>query len=302
MTTTARAKAVAALAGLIVMLCGALVIADVWFGDTAKQAALLITTRTATYFGGYWSRYRCVYEYAKTGIPYEVVLSASIYTNGSLSELPWNAVTWHLCYTNSNHQPVTSVVNSNPVFLAPDSILYAGWARRCAITAFHANAQAPLCLALIQTNDDRDLDFVSDAWEVNHAMASNNSADARADWNTNGLDNLAEFILCNSDFGTPSALLPLSTNWWGNGDDDGDGMPNWWESNYWGYAASTNQSSAADSDNDGLTDYDEYVAGTNPNVSDSDSDGVPDGWDINPAGANPTPVIVVVSPPPGCEI
>jgi subtilisin family serine protease len=35
-----------------------------------------------------------------------------------------------------------------------------------------------------------------------------------------------------------------------------------------------------DSDNDGLTDAEEYARGTNPHNPDSDGDGMPDGWEV----------------------
>ncbi len=43
----------------------------------------------------------------------------------------------------------------------------------------------------------------------------------------------------------------------------------------------------ADTDNDGLTDYDEMVAGTHPNKADTDEDGLSDGAEINVHGTNP---------------
>jgi len=89
----------------------------------------------------------------------------------------------------------------------------------------------------------------------------------------------------------------------GNDDNDLDGMPNWWEEKYEKDGLDPNEYNPyADSDNDGLTDYEEYLLGTNPTVIDSDGDGISDFWDINPTGANPVPVIVVIYPEPGSEI
>jgi hypothetical protein len=57
-----------------------------------------------------------------------------------------------------------------------------------------------------------------------------------------------------------------------NGDDDGDGMPNWLED-----AFGTDKVNA-DSDGDGLSDYDEiYATFTHPLVADTNSNGISDG-------------------------
>lgn len=49
----------------------------------------------------------------------------------------------------------------------------------------------------------------------------------------------------------------------GIGDADGDGMPDEWERTHFGSPASSNP--LTDHDNDGILDWQEYVAGTNPN-------------------------------------
>ena len=56
-----------------------------------------------------------------------------------------------------------------------------------------------------------------------------------------------------------------------NADSDGDGLTNYQES----VTYSTNPNDS-DSDDDGLTDEEEITKGTNPNLADSDSDGVSD--------------------------
>ncbi len=68
-------------------------------------------------------------------------------------------------------------------------------------------------------------------------------------------------------------------------DDDNDGMPDWWEEKYGlnpDYAGDRNQ----DPDGDGLTNYQEYLNGTNPFKWDTDGDGLSDGYEVH-HGLNP---------------
>lgn len=50
-------------------------------------------------------------------------------------------------------------------------------------------------------------------------------------------------------------------------DSDGDGLPDWWERKHFGNLTATDGS--GDADFDGLTDYEEYVIGSNPRVADA---------------------------------
>lgn len=57
-------------------------------------------------------------------------------------------------------------------------------------------------------------------------------------------------------------------------DTDGDGLPDDWEKFYFN---NLNQNGAGHSDNDGLTNAQEFAAGTDPTKTDTDSDGANDG-------------------------
>ncbi|MCX5886111.1 MAG: hypothetical protein NT096_09420 [Proteobacteria bacterium] len=61
-------------------------------------------------------------------------------------------------------------------------------------------------------------------------------------------------------------------------DADGNGLPDWWELQYFG---TTGQSASADADSDGLTNLEEYQNRTDPTKADTDADGMPDGWEVD---------------------
>lgn len=68
-------------------------------------------------------------------------------------------------------------------------------------------------------------------------------------------------------------------------DGDGDGLPDAWEDGY-GLSNDTYADASEDGDEDTLSNYDEYVLGTDPTSADSDNDGMPDGWEVT-YGFNP---------------
>ncbi|MGA1793616.1 MAG: carboxypeptidase regulatory-like domain-containing protein [Thermoplasmatota archaeon] len=64
-------------------------------------------------------------------------------------------------------------------------------------------------------------------------------------------------------------------------DQDGDGIPKWWEDKH--NLSDTNKDDASmDLDSDGLTNLEEFELGTDPRNPDTDGDNVPDNWDGYP--------------------
>jgi len=85
--------------------------------------------------------------------------------------------------------------------------------------------------------------------------------------------------------GSPStASVTISDND-SSADSDGDGLPDTWESLYFG--GITAQDGSGDPDGDGLTNAQEFTAGTDPTLPDTDIDGMPDGWEVQ-NGLSPT--------------
>uniref|UniRef100_UPI0040565000 right-handed parallel beta-helix repeat-containing protein n=1 Tax=Candidatus Electronema sp. TaxID=2698783 RepID=UPI0040565000 len=60
-------------------------------------------------------------------------------------------------------------------------------------------------------------------------------------------------------------------------DEDNDGLPDFWEQQYFG---DLSRDGSGDFDQDGLSDLDEFYQGTDPTNADSDADGIPDGWEV----------------------
>jgi subtilisin family serine protease len=65
-----------------------------------------------------------------------------------------------------------------------------------------------------------------------------------------------------------------------NLDTDGDGLPDVWELDN-GFNMFAVGEADLDSDADGLSNFEEYLALTDPRLADTDSDGIPDGWEVD---------------------
>ncbi|MGM0767457.1 MAG: hypothetical protein ACQEV6_05495 [Pseudomonadota bacterium] len=70
------------------------------------------------------------------------------------------------------------------------------------------------------------------------------------------------------------------------GDSDGDGLPDEWEVRY-GLDPNDPSDADADLDNDGLSNREEFLSGTDPSNPDTDGDGLPDGYEVQ-YGLDPT--------------
>jgi hypothetical protein len=75
-------------------------------------------------------------------------------------------------------------------------------------------------------------------------------------------------------------------------DFDGDGLDDNWEIQYFG---DLSQNGSGDSDGDGLTNLDEFTAGTNPSLTEVDGDGMADALELL-IGRNPSAYDAVTDP------
>lgn len=112
------------------------------------------------------------------------------------------------------------------------------------------------------------------------------------DLDNNRTVNRVYFNVIHTDSGSVELLLDnaqLRIDYKGENetnDLDSDGIDDSWELEHFG---NLNHDMSQDSDTDGLSDEEEYIAGTNPTLVDSDGDGINDGFEFN-NGMDPTDV------------
>lgn len=146
-------------------------------------------------------------------------------------------------------------------------------------TTYHGTA----LIRVVSPESDSDGDGISASYETQYpsALSSLNSNDANLDADGDGLTNYMEYV-----FGTNPTLVDSD----GDGindleemsliDSDSDNMPDHYE-----IANGLNPYVADDHldlDNDGVTNYDEFLQGLLPNNPDTDGDGLLDGEDPHP--------------------
>ncbi|WP_445365119.1 hypothetical protein ACJJJB_15315 [Microbulbifer sp. ANSA001] len=140
-------------------------------------------------------------------------------------------------------------------------------------------------------NWDHDGDGIPASWEVSRGLNDDDAQDATQDNDFDGLINLQEYQagtridLSDSDFDgikDGEDIAPLNAAY--RFDHDGDGLPELWEQEHH-FNDGDAGDAAEDTDSDGLTNLQEYQAGTDPRAPDSDHDGVADGQDLLPTDA-----------------
>ena len=137
--------------------------------------------------------------------------------------------------------------------------------------------------SLADFSNDKDKDGLPDDWEI--FFFGNLEQGATDDPDEDGLTNLQEYNISGNMRDASETDLSYSNQYaWLNPtseDSDGDGLPDAWEVQYPAILNPLNPDDAnLDSDSDGLTNWKEYLYGTDPTNVDTDADGLPDGWEV----------------------
>jgi hypothetical protein len=162
-------------------------------------------------------------------------------------------------------------------------------------------------------NRDTDGDGLPDGWEVQYSfnpLSPTGVDGASGNPDTDGLSNIRELALgtnprvqdtdgdglndgyeadglgtnpANPDTDGDGLNDGIEVNLWHSNplsrDSDGDGMGDKWEADN-GLNPISGADAALDLEPDGLTNYQEFLAGTKPTVADSDADGLNDGFEV----------------------
>ena len=142
------------------------------------------------------------------------------------------------------------------------------------------------------SNPDSDDDGMPDGWELMYGLDPFDPSDADQDLDDDGWDFDRNGTIEHWEKFTNYEEYLNGTDP-RNNDTDGDGMPDGWEG-YYGLNPNSaddkdwdNDSDGYDSDRDGelspdekFTNYEEFLADTNPSRADTDGDNCTDGWEV----------------------
>ena len=147
------------------------------------------------------------------------------------------------------------------------------------------------------TTTDSDGDGMPDSWETKYGLNPNDKKDAYLDKDNDGLTNFEEYQAGTDptkedtdgdgivDGGERTSITNPIDKITRPEDSDNDGMDDVWETTNFGDLSHDGKS---DTDNDGLTDFEEYIYNTNPNKQDTDGEGLKDGEEVHTHHTNPT--------------
>ncbi len=118
------------------------------------------------------------------------------------------------------------------------------------------------------------------AWTTLATLSSTANSYAVTNLTSSGQSQAIRVVTADSFGDTNIGSAPIAPN---PMDPDGSGLPASWEIQYFG---KTGIDPNADPDHDGLSNLEEFLAGTDPTNPDTDGDGVPDGQDGFPLDPN----------------
>jgi hypothetical protein len=207
-----------------------------------------------------------------------ITFNETMNTSNFSSAISMNIETAYSLSWNNNDMTVELTFSANLSYYSTYTITISTSAK----DLFDNYLESPFILSFttIKTPDssnDKDKDGMDDTWELKYKLNPNNPADAKMDTDGDSLINLGEFqngtdptkkdtdgdsyydyeeLIEGTDPLDPSSY-PIRDTY----DTDNDGLADEWEITYF---KSLNFNSDEDPDNDGYTNLEEFIAGTDP--------------------------------------